>query len=291
MRLLVTGAGGFLGSRLLAYYRQRYEVWGPSHRELELTDGEGVLRALEAWRPKVVLHCGAISDVAACSADPAGSYRINVDGAYHVAKACARVGARLVFCSSDQVYFRREEPASANDREAFALRQNRESDPVCPVPVYGKQKLAAEELLREVCPDSVSLRLSWMYDALTESEKNRGRRNLGTMLLDALETGEGLTFSDTDYRSVTDASRVVRWMETAWQLPAGVYNFGSGSRQSMYRTARQVLAAFGREELVRKGGDNSLRNLTMDAGKLEKNGICFPETAEGLIDFLREQSG
>ena len=37
MRIMLTGAGGFLGSRLFTHYREKYEVWAPSHKELDFT--------------------------------------------------------------------------------------------------------------------------------------------------------------------------------------------------------------------------------------------------------------
>lgn len=37
MRIMLTGAGGFLGNRLFSYYREKYEVWAPSHKELDFT--------------------------------------------------------------------------------------------------------------------------------------------------------------------------------------------------------------------------------------------------------------
>ena len=63
MRLLLTGAGGFLGSRLLSYYREKYEIWAPSHKELDLTDAKAVRDGMGAFAPDAVIHCAALSDV------------------------------------------------------------------------------------------------------------------------------------------------------------------------------------------------------------------------------------
>ena len=61
-KLFVTGASGFLGSRIAKYYNGKYEVCAPAHGEVDITDEKGVTLALEQFMPDVVVHCAAISD-------------------------------------------------------------------------------------------------------------------------------------------------------------------------------------------------------------------------------------
>ena len=107
MRIMLTGAGGFLGSRLFSYYKDKYEVWAPSHKELDFTREENARKAVGDFQPDVLLHCGAISDVGACERDPELSMRVNVEGTRYLARACLMTGTRMVMCSSNQVYFRK----------------------------------------------------------------------------------------------------------------------------------------------------------------------------------------
>lgn len=67
MKIMVTGAGGFVGSRLTAYYGKKYDVWGVTHKDLDLTDEAAVFKTVENYHPDVLIHCAAISDVAECS--------------------------------------------------------------------------------------------------------------------------------------------------------------------------------------------------------------------------------
>ena len=65
-KLLVTGASGFLGSRIVNFYKDKYEVYAPTHKEMDITDEVSVNYVLSGYRPDVVIHCAAISDVAMC---------------------------------------------------------------------------------------------------------------------------------------------------------------------------------------------------------------------------------
>ena len=283
MRLLLTGAGGFLGSRLLSYYREKYEIWAPSHKELDLTDAKAVRDGMGAFAPDAVIHCAALSDVGSCEKDPGLSAAINVEGTKNLAACAGERKVKLLFCSSDQVYF--DGPAEGNYGVNFFA--HRENEILHPIPVYGQHKVQAETLCQRLCPDSVILRLTWMYGELTKQEQDRGKRSLGEILRRMVREGQEQSFSTGDWRGVTDGNTVVRFLEPALALPPGIYNFGSPNCLSLYETVRCVLKPFGKEKLACPTEGNRPRNLCMDPKKAIAHGICFPDTVQGLSDFLR----
>lgn len=288
MKILITGGGGFLGSRLAVYYGKKYEVWAPSHTELDFSSEGSVAEAFRRFCPDVVLHCGAISDVGTCEKNPELSRSVNVLGTQYLARASRASGSRFVYCSSDQVYFVEQEESES---DADYLTPRREDLVLRPVPLYGQHKLEAERMAFLEQPDTIALRLTWMYDRLTETELKKGRKNLLTMLSTAMESNETLIFSPTDHRGITDVKEVVRNMEALWKLTAGVYNFGSPNDMDMYALAHQVLSAFGKEHLLKKAPGGRLRNLAMDMGKLESEGIFFSESGQRLVQVLKEMRG
>ena len=101
--ILITGSSGFLGSRLAVYLAKRYDLLLPTHSELNVSREDTVLAYMEEHRPKVVIHCAALSNTWYCEQHPEESHRVNVQGTVKMAKACKRIGAKFRFMSSDQV--------------------------------------------------------------------------------------------------------------------------------------------------------------------------------------------
>lgn len=128
-KILITGATGFLGSRLALYYKDKYELLLPTHGELNVSREEAVMAYMEESRPDIVIHCAALSNTWYCEQHPEDSHRVNVQGTVKLAKACKNIGAKLIFMSSDQVY-----------NGTPMLGPLKESDVFQPVNVYGRNK-------------------------------------------------------------------------------------------------------------------------------------------------------
>lgn len=281
-RMLVTGASGFLGKRIVQEYAVRYRILAPSHEKLDLNRPEKVQRFLEKNRPQLVIHCAAVSDTGWCQEHPQESWRINVEGTENLAKACANVGSKLIYCSSDQVY-------SWNGVSG----PHSEEEPVQPVWEYGKQKVEAERRCQEICPDSVGLRLCWMYDRNQMSNREHG--NFLIAFFQALREGKAMSYPIHDFRGITDVRLVVEKLEQTFSLPGGIYNFGSESSCSMYETVRQILSAAGistdRLSPNEAAFAENPRDIRVRMTKAEQFGISFPDTAKRLAEVLREELG
>ena len=176
--------------------------------------------------PDVILHTAALSDTSYCAQHPAEAYRANVELPVWLARAAQQTKAKLMAFSSDQVYAGVQQQGPLP--ETLALH---------PANIYGQYKLKAEQRVLELCPDSVHLRASWMYDLPGYGLPIRG--NLPLNLLRAALKGEALRFSRNDHRGVTYVRQVIENLEPAMALPGGVYNFGSGNAENMVCTARQ----------------------------------------------------
>ena len=133
-------------------------------------------------------------------------------------------------------------------------------------------------------PDAVLLRASWMYDLPGYGLPIRG--NLPLNLLRAALQREALRFSRNDHRGVTYVRQVIENLEPAMTLPGGVYNFGSGNAENMVCTARQFAETLGIAVQIEE--ESWGRNLVMDTTKLERFGIRFDTTQQGIQRCLKD---
>jgi dTDP-4-dehydrorhamnose reductase len=135
VRVHVTGAGGFLGRELAAL------APGSSTARVEVRDADAVQALLEAVRPQAVIH-------AAYRQDGEDAHEVNATGSENVARACARLGARLVHVSTDVVFDGRKGSPYTEDDEP------------CPCTAYGRSKAEAEARVRLACPEALIVRTS-----------------------------------------------------------------------------------------------------------------------------------
>ncbi len=273
-KLLVTGASGFLGSRIVNFYKDKYEVYAPTHKEMDITDEISVNRVLNQYRPDVVIHCAAISDVGLCEKEPEKAWNTNVNGSIHIAKASRQIHAKCILCSSDQVYF-----------GSLVEGPHKEKEQLQPVNLYGIGKLKAEQECQKVNPDCVLLRLSWMYDVKTVNEKEHSDffRNL---LLQMKDT-EQLSFPIYDTRGITDVNEVIQNLEKTFEIIGGIYNFGSPNDKNTFDTVYNVFQKLGFDTSRLCKNENVFqtnpRNIAMCQQKIEEVGIFFSTTEEGLL--------
>ncbi len=137
MRVLVTGGSGRLGRELrVELPRLGIEAFFPTHAELDITLPETVRAAIDRYEPDIVVHAAAYTDVKGAQTEKELCWRVNVGGTRNVVRALTCSGARLVYISTDYVFW--------GDRGGYA-----EEDPVGPTRnYYALSKLAAEEVAR-----------------------------------------------------------------------------------------------------------------------------------------------
>lgn len=272
-KVLVTGAGGFVGARIMEMWRGQFEPCAFPADFLRTADENAVIRFILQEKPDVIVHTAALSNTQYCQQHPEESYRANVLLPEWVAEAAAEVGAKLLSFSSDQVY--------AGAAQAGPLA---ETLPLSPANIYGQHKLEAEARVLARCPDAVALRLPWMYDLPGYKLPIRG--NLPLNLLRAAKTGELLCFSRRDRRGVGYVRDVIENLVPAMDLPGGVYNFGSGNSADMVETAQYFARLL--DVAVHIEESDFARNLVMDTGKLESHGIVFASTQDAFRNCLED---
>ena len=252
--ILVTGASGFVGGRILNTCPGT--VASPSLRGM--TEDE-VRRIVLESGVDTVIHTAAISDIGVCQADPEASYEANVMLPIYLARASKAAGVKLICFSSDQVYGASPKvgPYSEGDE--------------CPGNIYAEHKLEMERRVLDILPDSVMLRAEWMYD-LYDKKPN--------YFMNVTFAQSPISFSSSQYRGLTYIKEVVENMEKVVSLPGGAYNFGSETASSMYEITKGYLSDIGRSvELL----DSQPRhNLWMNCDKARGYGVKFSSVEDAL---------
>lgn len=274
-KMIITGAGGFLGERVAAYYKEKdYKVIPCDHSALDITDKHAVINLFSQEKPQAVIHCAAISDTGYAQVHPDISEKVNLLGTRNIALASMKFRAKLIYMSSDQVY--------TGNAEKYPLP---EDIVLNPENIYGCHKLRAEQDVTSICPTAVGLRLTWMYDR--PDSQYRLNQNLLVNLRQAAQTGVPLKGATGELRGITYVWDVVTRLETCLELPGGVYNFGCENLKSTYETLCEAATLCGYDEKQLIQQDNIfVRNLSMDITKLRNHGIDFPDTLEGLTKVL-----
>ena len=149
MRLLVTGASGFVGRRLVQVARVRWPgaeviaLMGPGESGgLDIADAASVDRAIAHAKPTHVVHLAAVAAVTEATRAPRAAFSVNVDGTLNLVEAikARSPGAFLLHVSSAEVYGRSLNAADGAAVDEEALLQ--------PVNAYAASKAAADLLVR-----------------------------------------------------------------------------------------------------------------------------------------------
>lgn len=162
MRVAVSGAGGRLGSALVAALADApfAGLAGPiawSRSELDLDRPEAIHGLLERDRPEAVVHAAAWTDVDGCAREPAVAQRRNADAVAVVAEATAARDIDLVLISTNEVF----------DGRRTDGRGYRADDAPNPINPYGASKLAGEvaaaAAYRAARGQLAIVRTSWLF--------------------------------------------------------------------------------------------------------------------------------
>ena len=275
-RALVIGASGTVGRALVPLLEPRYRVTaagftrkgaGTDACALDVRDESAVASCLATNDPELVVLCSAISNVAACQADPEGSAEVNVGGARNVAR---HAGDRtVVLYSSDAVF--------SDARECW-----RENDAPDPRSAYGRQKVQAEDAVRG-CARHLILRTARLY------ARRRGDGKFVDFVLRTLEAGGEITAPvDTPGNPTLVDDLCAATAELLARGESGTWHLAGPPVDSLYSTAVEIAEALGsgadRIHAVPRDHGSDLPRITarLDTAKARAAGLSFRSLGDGL---------
>jgi dTDP-4-dehydrorhamnose reductase len=233
MKILVTGAGGQVGSDLVALAPGLgLEVDGLNAKSLDITDHAQIQHWLSFSKPDVVINAAAYTAVDKAEDEPEVADLVNRMGPQLLAQACSGLSIPMVHLSTDYVF------DGASDRAYL------ETDQENPKGVYGSTKLAGDRAVLAV-DRSLVLRVSWVFG-------ENGNNFVKTMLRLGSERREvrvvddqvgGPTWSADIARAILKI--VVRYRDKG-QIPWGLYHFAGAPSVSWYAFAQEIFTQAGR---------------------------------------------
>jgi GDP-4-dehydro-6-deoxy-D-mannose reductase len=238
MRVLVTGARGFAGRRLVARLAGRTDVElfalgrrrpaevpaGATWIDADLTDRPAAVRAVRAVAPAQVVHLAALADPRACAREPLAALSTNAGGTAAVLAACRGSGARVLVVSSAQVY-------GPGDGRPLA-----EDAPLLPRDAYGRSKRCAERVALTLAGQGLEVLIARPFN-------HSGRGQSSAYVLAALaesvraargggELRTGNLFPRRDFLHVDDVLDAYECL-LARGAPGGIYNVCRGETRSI----------------------------------------------------------
>jgi len=233
VKVAVTGANGQLGTDLCRALHS-FDVIPLTHADIEITDMASVRAAMLKRNPSIIVNTAAYVRVDDCEDEKEKAFQVNALGARNVAVVAQELGARLVHLSTDYVFGGEIEPRTTPYTEF---------DTPVPLSIYGKSKIAGENLVRHFCLKYFIVRASGLFGVAGSSGK--GGNFIETMLRlakerDELKVVNDQIFSPTYTRDL--ARKIAQLMHTEYY---GIFHITNKGACSWYDFTTEILKLAG----------------------------------------------
>jgi dTDP-4-dehydrorhamnose reductase len=292
-KILITGASGLLGSKLMAIARDDFEVLGQYYHEdfslkgceavqMDLRDREKVFTMVEQYEPDILVHAAALRDMDYCEMHKEEAQAVNVDATRNVVDICKEIGTKVLYVSTDVIF--------------DGTRTNyKETDEPSPINVYAKTKLEGEALVLEGAENIVT-RISFLY-GWNVSDR---RLNFVTWVLNNLKLEAEIDLYTDQYRNgsyMDDVARVFLMMYMRGLK--GIYHVAGHNCLNRYEMGEIICEVFGYDKdlLTPTNSANAdwtaprPNNCCLDVSRAEEDlEMNFLPFREGLLAMKKQES-
>jgi dTDP-4-dehydrorhamnose reductase len=276
MRVTIFGASGLLGKALLSEWSGD-TVTGLTSHAADIRDAKRVQDVVQETNPEWVVLAAAYTDVDGCEGNPDLAFAVNRDGAVNVAVAAKKVGARLVFLSSDYVF-------DGKKTTPYEIEDARN-----PQSVYGRTKAEAEIRLLALMPECCIARTSWLFgiggkcfpDTILKLAASRPA-------LDVVNDQRGCPTYSVDL-----ARAIVRLCR---KDASGIVHVTNAGDCTWFEFARDIISGAGLATVVRPVSSQQMARpaprpsySVLSATRLRALGIEMPSWRDSLRRYLEER--
>ena len=283
-KYLITGFRGQLGYDLKKELLNRGEkhVLAIDIDEMDITNREQVMNTILEYKPDVIFHCAAWTQVDKAEEMEDKVFDVNVTGTKNITDASISVDATLVYMSTDYIF----------DGEKEGIYK--ETDTPNPKSVYGKTKLLGEEEVRRN-PKHFITRISWVFGI-------NGNNFIKTMLK-LSKTHDKLNVVNDQIGSPTYTVDLAKLLVEMVQTEKyGTYNVNNEGYCSWAEFAKYIMKISGKKTIINpvstdeyyEGKDMSKiayrpKNSKLSKDKLVENGFeLLPPWQDATERFINE---
>jgi dTDP-4-dehydrorhamnose reductase/dTDP-4-dehydrorhamnose 3,5-epimerase len=152
IKVLVTGVKGQLGYDVLKKLNELgIENLGVGRDDFDIINKKQTEEFIVNYRPDVVVHCAAYTDVDKAEEDKEKCYAVNVEGTRNIAEVCKGIDAKMVYISTDYVFDGEGQEPHLEDKDTDSVNY------------YGYSKEQGENAVRELIEKHFIIRTSWIY--------------------------------------------------------------------------------------------------------------------------------
>lgn len=289
MRIFVTGAQGQLGHDVVEQARKRQHdviesdmvtLAEAGYVRMDITDAKEVETVLEYFNPDAIIHCAAWTDVDKAEDHKEEVMLVNGIGTENIARVANKLGAKMMYISTDYVFDGSGMIPWSADCDFFA-----------PKNVYGESKLAGEQAVNRFVDNSFIIRIAWVF--------GKYGKNFVQTMLKLSRKYESIKVVNDQFGTPTYTADLARLLlDIIVTDKYGYYNVtNEGDYISWYDFAIEIFnqAKIDIEvipvstEAYGASKANRPRNSRMDRRKLLENGFePLPDWKDALRRYLEE---
>ncbi|MFM2401392.1 MAG: dTDP-4-dehydrorhamnose reductase [Bacteroidota bacterium] len=278
-RILITGSNGLLGQKLVDLLRKQSSVEliatargnnrlpktdGYTYASLDITIQEEVLAIFDQFKPHVVIHTAAMTNVDTCETDREGCDVLNVNSVAYLIEACEKHGTYLCHLSTDFIFDGADGPYT---EEGIAN----------PISYYGESKLKAEQLLLASHIRWSIARTVLVYGIVPDMS----RSNIVLWVKKSLEDGKSIQVVTDQFRTPTLAEDLAMgcWLLAKDEVE-GIFNISGSDFLTPYEMAVMTADYYGLDKSLLQKADSS--TFTQTAKRPARTGFILDKAKKVL---------
>lgn len=277
MNLLITGANGFLGKKLIKVLSAEHEVIGtssmstiPGLRKLDLRAPRSIKKTLLDIKPDVLIHTAAITDIDYCENNKRQAWLVNVEGTKHLVYVCKAEKIKMFYISTDYVFSGKHSPYSERKKGH-------------PINYYGLTKLEAEESVKRFLSNYCIIRPAILYGY----NDSHDRSTFVTQVLNSLKAKKKIIIDNYRIKYPTlidDVANGLLWLLEEGKK--GIFHFSNHESMTRYQWALKIAKVFGYSPHKILADDSGREKGTSRPYKVE-----LVSTRQLKVKFTRVKAG